>query len=199
LKYLLIMALPIAVGLAMLSDEFVLFILGYEYADSALILRMIAWVIILAFLNHGFSNALVSIDQEKTYLRIVGVAMVFNVGANLGLIPIWGACGAVAASLLTEGLMLFIQFYVLSTAGLKLSVPAITLKPILSVAVMALGVYLASGLGPVPVILLGAAIYPLALFILRTFDEDEILLMTDLVQSGLAKLGFQRIAQRPHP
>jgi len=187
LKYLFIMAVPITVGLVMLSERFVPLVLGDEYAGAAPILQMVAWVIVLVFVNWGFSNALISIDREKTYLRIVILVMAFNIVANLALIPVWGAYGAVAASLLTEGLMLLAQLYILSRIGLRISLLDFSLKPTLSVAVMALSIHLAQDLGLFTIILLGAVVYPATLFLFRTFDEDEIELVRRGWKSGIAK------------
>lgn len=189
LKYLLIIALPISMGLMILRDRLVLLIFGSAYADAGLILGMAAWVIVLSFLNHGFSTSLISMDREKTLLRIVGIVMFFNVLSNLSLIFFWGAFGAVVAMLLTEGLMLLSQFDVIRRAHLSLRLRSIALTPVLSAVIMGLSVYLVRDLNLIVVILFGAIIYLLALFLLRTFEEDEILLIIDLVKRGLAKFG----------
>ncbi len=174
LKYLWIMALPISVGLALLSRDFVPMLLGEEYAASASILTLIAWMIVPEFLNHGFSNALISIDREKIYLYIVGAAVAASVAINLVLIPRWGAYGAAIAILVVEALVLIAQVFALSKMRLKLSDPADFLKPALSVAVMALGVYLIRSYGIIAAVLLGAAVYGATLFALHTFDLDEM-------------------------
>jgi len=198
LKYLVIMALPITVGLVMLSDQFVPLVLGDEYAEAAPILQMISWVIVLIFVNWGLSNALISVDREKTYMRIVIFIMAFNLGANLALIPGWGVFGAVIASLLTEILMLISQLYILSKAGLKVPVHVISLKPVLSVGVMALSIYLAYDLGLFITILLAAVIYPVALVIFRTFEPDEIELIRFCWTSGIVRVSglFKRAMSR---
>jgi len=199
LKYLIIMALPITVGLAMLSDRFVPLVLGDEYTEAAAILQMVAWVILLIFINWGMSNALVSIDREKTVLRIVMVLMIVNVIANLGLIPRWAAYGAVGASLLTEGLMLFIQLIVLSKSGLRLPLPHLSLKPVISVGIMAVSVHLTREVGLICTILTAAVVYSVALFVLRTFDTEELELMRTFRERGFARLAgwYRREASRP--
>jgi O-antigen/teichoic acid export membrane protein len=180
LKYLLIAALPIAVGLALVSEQVVLLFLGSEYAGSASILQMVAWLIIVVFLNHGLTAAMISINREKTYLRIVGVTMVVNVAANLALIPRWAAYGAVASSLLTEGVIMLLQIDVFSRAGLRTALARLTLKPLASVAVMALVVHFVAGLGLPPganlaaEMLVGGVVYVSILLLLRTFEADEI-------------------------
>lgn len=189
LKYLLIMAFPLAVGLAILSEKLIAVVLGADYAASALILRLAAWVMLIVFLNHGLTVALISMDKEKVFLRIVGLALVVNVLANLVLIRRWGAPGAVASSLLTEGLILIAQYGVLVKVGSQPRIMADALRPAASVAAMALVVYLTSGLGLVIPVLLGAAVYVLLLFALRTFEPDEIEQMHIIWSEVLARLG----------
>lgn len=174
LKYLLIAALPVAVGLALVSEELVLLVLGQEYAGSASILRLVAWLIIFVFLNHGLTTGLISIDRERTYLRIVGLALVVNGVANLLLIPGWAAQGAVASSLLTEGMILVVQVFVLSKAGLSTRLTRLALKPLASVAIMAAAVILVRELGLAAEILVGSAVYIGAILALRAFEADEI-------------------------
>ncbi len=159
LKYLLIMALPIAVGLALVSNDIVSLVLGEAYTNSVPILQMAAWVIVPVFLNPGCSNALISMNREQSLLRAVGFAMVLNLVANLVLIPKWGAYGAVGASLLTEGLILVILLNVLRRTGAKLSGLELIAKPFLSVGLMACTVFLGHRLGLLGMILLGAAVY----------------------------------------
>jgi O-antigen/teichoic acid export membrane protein len=174
IKYLLLMALPIAAGLALVSDEIVPLVLGPAYSSAASILHLAAWLLILVFLNHGLSTALISVDQEKTYLRIVGLALIVNLIANLLLIPAWAAYGAVAASLLTEGLIMAMLIVVLSKAGLHTRLVRLSLKPWACVAIMAATVYLVRELGLAVEILVGSMVYIGALLLLRVFEADEI-------------------------
>lgn len=194
MKYLLVIALPIAMGLAMRSSQFVRLLLGQQYSHSANILSIVAWVLVISFMNHGAWNALISIDREKTYLRVVGLAAALNVAANCLLIPLLGPYGAAIAKVLTECMVLASQFYALALVGYRVQLGQIMAKPLASGLVLASVLYLSKGMSWVSVVPLGAVVYIAALLLLRTFEEDEILLMTDLVQSGLSKLGLRRSA-----
>lgn len=174
LKYLLILALPISVGLVLVSDLLVDLVLGSAYAGSGMILQLLAWILIIEFLNHGLSNALISIDRENAYLRIVALAVAFSVIFNLLLIPRFGAQGAVMASLTTEGVVLLSQLIVLSRAGLRTPILRIGAKPLLSVAAMGLVLTLVTTPNLLATILLGFVVYFIVLFALRPFDADEM-------------------------
>jgi len=194
MKYLLMIALPIAIGLAMRSSQFVKLLLGEQYGPSASILTIIIWVLVISFLNHGASNALISIDREKAYLAIVGFGAALNIAANWGLIPSLGPYGAAVAKLLTECVVLASQFYVLTMAKRKVQLKRIVAKPLASGLILASALYLIRGMGLWLAVSIGIVVYIAALFLLRIFDRDEILLMTELIRSGLSKFGFRRSA-----
>ena len=188
LKYLLIMALPLAVGMAMLSEKIVILILGVDYAASALVLRLAAWAMIPVFLNYGLTIALFSIDKEKVFARIVVVALVINASANLALISRWGAPGAVGASLLTEGYVFVAQCVILVKVGLWPSLATDSLKPVVSVVAMALAIYLTSRFGLAPAVLSGVVVYVCLLCVLRTFEPDEMEQVRSLWAAALVRL-----------
>lgn len=194
MKYLLLIALPIAIGLAMRSNQFVRLLLGEQYSHSADILAVIIWVLVVVFMNHGASNALISIDREKTYLVIVGFGAALSVAANWLLIPLLGPYGAASAWLLTECIVLVCQFYALAVAGRRTHLGQIMAKPLASGLVLASVLHLSKGMSLALIVPLGAVVYIAALLLLRTFEEDEILLMNDLVQSGLSKFRFRKSA-----
>jgi O-antigen/teichoic acid export membrane protein len=196
LKYLLLVALPISVGLVFVSEQLVDVVLGSAYAGSAMILQMLAWILIIEFLNHGLSNALISIDREKVYLRVVALAVTFNVIANLLLIPQYGVQGAVAASLFTEGLVLLLQLFVLSRAGLRTPILRIGGRPMLSVVAMGLVLGLVQIPSLLGAVLLGSAVYFIILFTLRPFEADEIQALSQWSTAFLSKLA-RRFGRKP--
>jgi O-antigen/teichoic acid export membrane protein len=190
-KYLLVIALPVCVGLSLVSGELVPLVLGHQYRGSALILQFLAFFIPLSFLNSGLSGGLISRGSEKILMRILGIMVIVSAGSQLALISLWGAYGAAAASLFTEGVMLLSQLYVLRRGGQRLPILRIALRPILSVAIMALGVYFVRGLGLIPTVLIGAVIYVVALFALRTFEIDERGALRLVWEAALARLSWR--------
>jgi len=192
MKYLLVVGLPIATGLAIRSRQFVHLLLGEQYEQSAGILSVLIWALVFSFMNHGASNALISLDGEKTYLKIVGFAAACNVAINFVLVPILGPYGAAIAQLLTECLVLGGQFRALTVVGRRIALWQIAAKPLISAAVLALVLFAAGEAGLLLAVPLSAAAYVGSLFLLQTFERDEILLMADFAQSLISRLRFQR-------
>lgn len=180
IKYLLMVGLPLAMGLTLLSSELVAMVLGAQYGGSAVVLQVLAWVLLVDFLNHGYSNALISIDRERVYLRIVTVAMVVYLLLTFSLIPGWGALGAAVASLTTESVILIVQGLLLRRNGIRLDSGVTLLKPVVSVTIMAMCLYLARHLALPLQIVVGVTSYSGVLLSLRPFDDEELAPIRDL-------------------
>jgi O-antigen/teichoic acid export membrane protein len=191
MKYLLVAALPIAIGVTIHSSQFVNLLLGGQYRQSAGILAVVIWVLVISFMNHGASNALISIDKEKVYLKIVGCGAAFNIAANWIMIPLLGPYGVAIAKVLTECIVLTGQFYALSLAAHQIELEFMV-KPLVSGLVLAIVLYLSREMNLLLVFTLGTAVYILALLASHTFEKNEIIFVSDFVQSGLSRLGFRR-------
>lgn len=187
-KYLLIVALPVCVGLALISQQLVPLILGQEFHGSALLLQISAFFILPSFLNSGLSAGLNSRGSEKILMSILGVIVLVSAIAQWTLISRWGAYGAAIASLITEFVMLFGQLSALRRSGQEIPVLRIGLRPLLSVGIMAGSVLLTRRFGLAPAVVTGAITYPLALVALRTFDADELAMAHDMLVSVRERL-----------
>ena len=110
----------------------VVLIYGKEFAASASLLKIIAWYTIFSYLGVA-RNAWIVCTNTQRYLKYIYIsAAVTNVLLNLILIPVWGAFGAAAASLLTQILtgMVLPCFIKKMRPNVKLMVEAFMLKNI---------------------------------------------------------------------
>jgi O-antigen/teichoic acid export membrane protein len=99
---LLMVALPVAGGGAVLARELVPALFGEGYADAATPFLLLALAVPLRFLHGGYGLALSALDGQAARMRIDRAAAALNVGANLVAIPLGGAVGAACTTLLTD-------------------------------------------------------------------------------------------------
>jgi O-antigen/teichoic acid export membrane protein len=81
-------------------------IFGDRYVDAVLPFQILVAVVPLRFLNNGYGLSLSALDAQHTRARIDGAAALFNVVANVIVLPRWGAVGAAATTLATDLLLL---------------------------------------------------------------------------------------------
>ena len=84
------------------GDQIVNIMYGEEFKNSSNVLKLITWYTAFSYLGVA-RNAWIVCEHKQKYLKYIYLAAaVLNVSCNLIFIPIYGACGAALASLVTE-------------------------------------------------------------------------------------------------
>lgn len=95
-------ALAVSVCICLAARPFILLIYGEAYLPAVQPLRIVTWYTAFSYLGVA-RNAWIVCENQQRYLKYLYVgAAACNVALNLLLIPIWGASGAAAASLITQ-------------------------------------------------------------------------------------------------
>lgn len=81
-------------------------LLGPAYRDSALVMKILIWAVVPAFLNNGMNMLLLARNREHVFLRTAGVCLAANLAANLVLIPRYSFIAAASVTIFTELLLL---------------------------------------------------------------------------------------------
>jgi len=182
-KYMLLIGLPVAAGIYILSDKIILLLYGKEYAASAIALSILSGYLFLKFLNPVTGFTLMAINKQGSRLFSQGVAALINIILNLILIPLYGFVGAAFATLITE-----IAFFIAYTSfiikcGFKFKfIRAFIYKPIIAAAIM--GFLLPFIRNLFLAMILGMFIYIAALLALRIMDKDDKSLFDGIVRNA---------------
>ncbi len=172
-SYLLMVSLPLAVGIMLLSTPIVDFFYGSEFVHSVIILRILAWNIVLGFLNAVLFRVLISINRENQIVVAGVICAILNVILNLILIPHFSYIGAAIATVVTLTVLFGLNLYFVSKYLYRLPLHRIAIKPILAAAVMAIFIYFSSGLNLVTIIIIAVVIYFAVLFIIKGFTKED--------------------------
>lgn len=177
MKYLIIVAMPIAVFLGVFSEEIILTIYTAEYAPAIIPMQILLASVIFAFIDFPVGALLNGCNRQAMQTTAMGVAMVVNVTANIVLIPSYGVIGAAIAALLGN-IVLFVAGYVF--------VPRIALvhhRRIIGWAIGAgslagvIGLLMWFGTALIPwylMLVLGSVLYCGGLLVTRLVKPDEI-------------------------
>ena len=100
---LLILAIPAAIGLVMLSKDVVTIIASAKYSSSVMPLQLISFAIIFSILSWIFSECiLIPAKRERYVLKSTIITACFNVLLNFVLIPLWSYNGTALSTVLSE-------------------------------------------------------------------------------------------------
>jgi O-antigen/teichoic acid export membrane protein len=176
-KALLLMGWPASVGIFVLAKPLTPLLLGRDYLDSEAPLRILALALGIAFINNAFIGALNASDRQSSFSWAAAWSVVANLGLNLALIPPFSYIGAAWATVGTEVALAIVAWTL--TARHVGRVPVLTLswRVILAGLVMGIVIYPLSGVQgyelAIPIIA-GAAVYGVAVLLLRALNSDEI-------------------------
>ena len=194
-KFLFMLALPLGIGTTLLADTIIIFLYGEDFAPSIIALQILIWVASLIFIRSIVGYVLASTNKQLVDTRIAGISALLNVGLNLLLIPTYSYVGAGIASIVSQVFVFTCEFSYLQKNGYGFKVSKVVLKPLCAGAVMGLFIY---GLKVMYinlfVIIIGAiVIYAICLYLLKTFDEEEIRMIRDMFKNELSVKLLQRI------
>ncbi len=101
-------AIPMGVGGMMLAEPLVKLIYGAAFAPASVPLAWLVWSAALLLLNVLGMALLYAAGQQRRVLQLTAVAVVVNLGLNLGLIPLLGIQGAAMAMVGSDLVMLIL-------------------------------------------------------------------------------------------
>lgn len=112
LNLLLLVLLPVATGVFVLSRSIILIVGGSEYLTGETTLKTLSFALIFALISSIYTNGILIIARLEKYTLIgTGISAILNIIGNLLLIPSMGISGAALTTVLAEFVNLMIQRY----------------------------------------------------------------------------------------
>jgi len=184
LRLLLQIGLPLAAGVALLAEPIVAVVGGRDYLpDSAVALAILICYLPLSYANGLTQYVLIAAGRQRLLTAAFVGALVFNVVANLLLIPRFSYVGAAWVTVLSE-LVLLVPFQrAAARVAPGVSVFSEARIPIFATLLMAPVVWwLRDSVHPIAAIVAGVGVYALALWSLGGIDGQQRRLLQQLVR-----------------
>jgi len=99
---MVVLALPVAVGGALLAATMVYLIGGGEFLASTTTLQILFGAVGVIFFGTLFGNSVVALDLQRKAVWVYGLGFAFNAVSNLVVIPRYSYVGAAWTTLATE-------------------------------------------------------------------------------------------------
>jgi O-antigen/teichoic acid export membrane protein len=179
-----IVALPLATGGTILARPIMILIYGSKYESGIIAFQILMWVVAMIYFNMVYAKGMWACNKEKEYIFIVTFQALLNIILNFFLIPPWGIVGAAISTLAAE----FAGFFLYYREFNKIvSVPIHNyfLKPLLSIVIMTLFLQfllLKTNMNIFLLIILGASIYFLSLYIMNGITRDDLINIRMLIR-----------------
>jgi O-antigen/teichoic acid export membrane protein len=131
----LFISLPLSLALTESSRTLLPDVFGGRYGSSVPVLEILAWSIVLTFLNYLLWYGLIAVRQERPALLVDLGGLSANVTVNALAIPALGARGAAAALIVSEAVVLLGQSALIHRRLFALPVRELLAKPVAAAAV----------------------------------------------------------------
>ena len=173
-KYLFILGLPLALGITLLADRFILLFYGEQFYPSIIALQILAWDVLLIFSYGPLGALLVTTDRQKEMAILVGITALVNVILNLILIPPLSYVGAAIATIITETILFVLYVCYLSKYFYTLPLHKIVIRPIVASSVMSIFIYFCGWLNLLLLVILAITLYFIILYLIRGLSKEDI-------------------------
>jgi O-antigen/teichoic acid export membrane protein len=182
-RYLVVIALPIAVGTLLLSEHLIYTIYGEGYLKTIPALKILSFALVFIFVNYILMNILVAVDRQMTNAVVAGTCVFVNIVLNMCLIPYYGYLGAGTATVITEIVLFALGLYYVSKYICKINIVSAVSKPLISVAIMGTFIVWATAKFNLAfVIVLSALTYFTCLLLFRFFTKEDKIVFMHLIR-----------------
>lgn len=181
-SYLLMLALPIAVGGFLVSDQVILLIYGEKFYNSIMVFQVMVWVTMFSFVGYINGATLNATGREKLFVKISSIGTFANIILDYVLIKRFGYIGACYGTLVLS----FIGFIIFSVICHKKLVIrpdwATIIKSILAALIMGGLLFFFKRAFPNIFILIsvGALTYIFLIILFRTIPKEDVIALKSL-------------------
>ncbi len=173
-KLLVMVALPVAVVTTFIAEPLIHMLGGAAYLPAgAVALQLMIWSIPIGWINSVTNYVIVALDRQRTLTLAFVAGVLFNIVANLLLLPRYSYRAAAIITIFSEG-TLFVAFYWIIRQELgSMRWPRVLWRPF-AAALGLLGVMaLLWTVAPLLGIVLAPLVYGVGLLALRPFSDEE--------------------------
>jgi O-antigen/teichoic acid export membrane protein len=184
LKLVVALTLPLAVGMAILSEPIVHLVFGQEFDEAVVPLQLLSPAIVVYSIAFVSGGMLVAQNRQRATAIVYGAMTAFNIAASLILIPARSLDGAALAALLTQIFLAFALLGLARAAAGSISWMRVFAGPLVASSALALTTFFLRD-SLLAAILVGGIVYlaGLAAFERVAYPEDARTIWAFLRQS----------------
>jgi len=175
LNFLLLLGIPITVGLIVAAPGIIGFLYHRpEFLHSVPALQALAPGLLFLYINSVLSSTLISTKREKKIMLMAAIALIFNLGLNLFLIPRYLQVGAAVVTSLTELLLICLAIFFTPRSLLPLGSIRVGAKALAASLVMAVVIWMMRTVNLLLILPVAMAVYFTTAMLLATIPRDDV-------------------------
>lgn len=173
MKWILIAALPVAVGGTFVAGSLVPAVFGAGYAEASGVFRILIWYFFFTLFHTVFANALVAAREERTFATTMALSAALYAVCVIAGTLLWGMVGAAIGVVIAEAVTVVLMHRRCAEV-VHIPFPANAIRVILATGCMAIVLLLVPQLRLAVAILAGAVVYAGALIAFRGVTKSDL-------------------------
>jgi O-antigen/teichoic acid export membrane protein len=178
-KYLIILAIPMAVGTTLIAGRIISFLYSNEFIAATIALQILIWAEAIMFINLFMGYSLNSINKQKMFTITTGICAGINILLNAIIIPKYSYQGAAVATVATQ-IVSFILLYLFITKEYRFSL-GLFVKPVIASVVMGLALWQFKNIALWWTVPLAMVLYFAVLFLIKGLEKEDLKLIKHLL------------------
>jgi O-antigen/teichoic acid export membrane protein len=180
IRFLAIIVFPVVLGCIILSERIIVIIFGTKFLPSANALSTLILLLLFYSFNQVLANALIGSNYQIRNLKANIIGLIASFGINIILIYLYGFVGAAIATVVSVFIVAAFQYYYVSQNLFKIKIRQMFQKPLISVALMTVVLFLIKNNNLIFIVITCAITYVFCLLSLRTFSQKDLQVVKDL-------------------
>jgi O-antigen/teichoic acid export membrane protein len=172
-RLLFTMTIPLTLGGIIVAPQLIYLIYGTGYEPAIVIVRVLLFYFLIAPITTIFGYGLVAINQERRFFKVITITAVINVILIVILGIYFKGVGAAAAFVVSEIVAIMLMHRELTRFVSFVFLPFLV-RPFIAAAGMVLSLYLLRGWHIIFLIIIGAVVYGILLFVVKGFSMKDI-------------------------
>ena len=169
------LSFPLVTFLFFTAGPVLRLLFGPKYNGTIPLFRILVFAFIIISINTLFAQSLIATAHEKEYLISIAIAALSNVGLNFIFIPVYGARGAAATTILAEFLGSIYCLWIFKKKVVDEPLLPHLWRPLLGCGVLAVYFLNTANILPViPRVLIGIPIYAGAMHLLGFVTPGDL-------------------------
>lgn len=175
MNIMLFCSIPLTTMLIVAAPNIVGFLYGSGFIRAVPALQALAPYVIFLYINYAFLVILLSKKQDRKMPIIAGVALAFNLGLNLVLIPLFQHIGSAIVTSITELLLCCIAVFVIPRRLLPFGSLRVAFKALIASLLMAMVILSLHTLHIFVILPIAMLVYSGASLLLGTIPREDYL------------------------
>lgn len=181
-RYSILLIMPLVALISFFSPNIILFVYQEPFAPASLALRWMIWEVFFLILHIPSARLMLVQGKQNQLGWITGIGLLINICANLIIVPRFGIEGAAITRPAIASINFLLGYLYIQSAGLKVNIFPLFLRPLLATTAMILIAYTFS-ISLIVSFLFGVLTYFIVLYVLGELSRKDLGYILQLFQT----------------